>query len=90
MVGMIANFYAANKVDGNVDQYYVFLSLFSLLLSLIKFKKNSIDLKTSAFLISWCATIMNRLEFMRRYSSNCREVLLVRKIYFKVKFKKKK
>lgn len=79
MVGIIANFYTANKIDESLDQYYVFLSLFSLLLSLIKFNKKTIDLKTSAFLITWCATIMNRLEFMRRYSNNCREVLVVRK-----------
>lgn len=68
-----------NKVDENVDHYFVFLSLFSLLLSLIKFKQEAINLKTSAFLTSWCSTIVNRLEFMKRCSNNCREVLLVRK-----------
>lgn len=79
-----------NKVDENVDNYFVFLSLFSLLLSLIKFKQEAINLKTSAFLISWCSTVVNRLEFMRRYSSNCREVILVRnknKIVGNKKFK---
>lgn len=77
IIGIIGKFHMSNKVDENVEKYFIFLSLFSLLLSLIKFTQEAINSNTSGFLINWCSTVENRIEFMKRYSPNLRAILLV-------------